>query len=434
MQKHLTDDRIVDDKAVTKLENKLNAHTNSWIEIFQIGDKIGQKSRTKSNLITEKNPIPILRGTAKDHKPCLDKNIGPDMRPIMGATIGPNTGLAQIGCSIIRGICDDVKVRYDVKSTEEMLSRFDEYNKSLKKNKRFKRKIIASMDIKNFYPSIDADKISEIVKIMWERSTLDVGDVDYEELAFYVGKYTPRELIVKSHLEEYTYTKKKRIYKKKKVARKFNRKLHIKIRKQKNSVDQDATMSPSQSHIPCMQNPETEFNKKVKKNKKSDWEKPKKIMTDIERKKLFGLALQTLILTCMKNHLYQFKGKVRLQKAGGPTGLDLTGELADLFMLWWDQEFLAILEKLSIDTDVYTRFKDDIDLVCDALPGGGKFIKEHCDIIFENETFNEILDNERKYLSLKEIYENKQKYQDGKFKVWNEIKIFIQICNRKTDC
>jgi len=69
-------------------------------------------------------------------------------------------------------------------------------------------------------------------------------------------------------------------------------------------------------------------------------------------------------------------------------------------MLWWDQEFLAILEKLSIKTDVYARFKDDIDLVCDALPVGGKFIKEHCDTIFENETFNEILDNERKYLSL----------------------------------
>ena len=256
---------------------------------------------------------------------------------------------------------------------------------------------------------------------MWERSTLDVGEVDYEELAFYVGKYSPRELIVKSHLEEYTYTKKKRIYKKKKVARKFNRKLHIKIRKQKNSVDQDATMSPSQSHIPCMQNPDTEFNKKVKKNKKSDWEKPKKTMT--ERKKLFGLSLQTLILTCMKNHLYQFKGNVRLQKAGGPTGLDLTGELADLFMLWWDQEFLAILEKLSIDTDVYTRFKDDIDLVCDALPSGGKYIKEHCDIIFENETFNDTPENERKYLSLEKIYENKKKenYEANTMKVLNEI-------------
>ena len=70
-----------------------------------------------------------------------------------------------------------------------------------------------------------------------------------------------------------------------------------------------------------------------------------------------------MILACMKSHLYQFKGKVRLQKNGGPTGLDLTGELADLFMLWWDQEFLDILEKLSIETDVYARFKENIDLV-----------------------------------------------------------------------
>ena len=52
-----------------------------------------------------------------------------------------------------------------------------------------------------------------------------------------MGKFTPRELIVKSHLEDYTYTKKKRIFKKKKVARKFNRKLHLKKRKQKNCAD-----------------------------------------------------------------------------------------------------------------------------------------------------------------------------------------------------
>ena len=97
------------------------------------------------------------------------------------------------------------------------------------------------MDIKNFYPSIDADQVSEIARVMWERSTLDIGEVDYEELAFYVGKFTPRELIVKTHLEDYIYTKKKRMFKKKMVARKFHRKLHIKIRKQKSCADQDAS-------------------------------------------------------------------------------------------------------------------------------------------------------------------------------------------------
>ena len=45
------------------------------------------------------------------------------------------------------------------------------------------------------------------------------------------------------------------------------------------------------------------------------------------------------------------------------------------------------------------------------------------DIIFENETFDEILDNERKYLSLNEIYDNKQKQncEVNTMKVLNEI-------------
>ena len=134
----------------------MNKHTHHWIEILNSGDEIGHKSRTKSNLITEENPLPILRGTAKDHKPCPDLNVGPDMRPIMGACVGPNTGLSQIGCEIIRKISNSVKVRYDIKSTEEMLAKIQEYNKS---NDCFKpyRKVFASLDIKNFYTIIKAE-------------------------------------------------------------------------------------------------------------------------------------------------------------------------------------------------------------------------------------------------------------------------------------
>ena len=196
MEKHLKPDKIVDHKEVKKLENKLNSHTSHWIEFMQMGEGIGHKRRTKSNLISEENPIPIIRGTAKDHKSCDDVKVGPDMRPIMGASIGPNTGLSQIGCQIIRKISDNVVERYDVKSTEEMLASFSEYNKSISdKKKNLRCKVIASMDINSFYPSLNADQVAKVAKIMWERSTVQLGNIDTSELAFYIAKFSPKHLL-----------------------------------------------------------------------------------------------------------------------------------------------------------------------------------------------------------------------------------------------
>ena len=58
------------------------------------------------------------------------------------------------------------------------------------------------------------------------------------------------------------------------------------------------------------------------------------------------------------------------RKRGGPTGLDLTGLVADVFMLWWDRQFMNILKKLNISLDIYGRFKDDCNILSDLLPKG----------------------------------------------------------------
>ena len=58
-----------------------------------------------------------------------------------------------------------------------------------------------------------------------------------------------------------------------------------------------------------------------------------------------GIAIENLIVTSMKNHIYSFNGVKRIQCKGAATGLDETGDLADLFMLWWDSTFLKLVEK-----------------------------------------------------------------------------------------
>ena len=70
----------------------------------------------------------------------------------------------------------------------------------------------------------------------------------------------------------------------------------------------------------------------------------------------------------MKSHIYSFKGVKRMQCKGSSTGLDVTGELADLFMLWWDSMFLKIVKKCNLELDIYTRFKDDTGITDEQNP------------------------------------------------------------------
>ena len=57
-----------------------------------------------------------------------DPFVGPEMRPIMGANVGPNTGLSQIACHFLKAILHNVENPFEVKSTEEMLNVFQSYN------------------------------------------------------------------------------------------------------------------------------------------------------------------------------------------------------------------------------------------------------------------------------------------------------------------
>ena len=91
-----------------------------------------------------------------------------------------------------------------------------------------------------------------------------------------------------------------------------------------------------------------------------------------EIKKLFGKALEMLLVTCMNNHVYQFNNEIRVQNKGGPIGLKLTGEIADCLMLDWDKKLLAELEKLEMVPEIYTTFKDDITIALDSLEKGSQ--------------------------------------------------------------
>ena len=86
-------------------------------------------------------------------------------------------------------------------------------------------------------------------------------------------------------------------------------------------------------------------------------EKPDRAAT----KKKLAESLSIGVYFTMKNHLYSFNGEMRRQEKGGPIGLALKGDVAQI--AWWDKHLIEKLEATSMKVLPYTRYVDDIILV-----------------------------------------------------------------------
>ena len=56
----------------------------------------------------------------------------------------------------------------------------------------------------------------------------------------------------------------------------------------------------------------------------SKFNKPTRVPTNVEEKKMFSIALESLIKASMRNHIFSFNGDLRKQKSGGTIGSTLT--------------------------------------------------------------------------------------------------------------
>ena len=83
------------------------------------------------------------------------------------------------------------------------------------------------------------------------------------------------------------------------------------------------------------------------------------------------------------NKVHVTKGKVFKQQKGGPIGLEITGILARLVMLWWDREFLEKAKKLDIQIMMYLRNVDDGNIATEATEPETRFINDKVSILPE---------------------------------------------------
>ena len=71
-------------------------------------------------------------------------------------------------------------------------------------------------------------------------------------------------------------------------------------------------------------------------------------------KHLLGIACAKSVEVVMKNHFFTIDKRIFKQKDGSPIGLDMSVEVASLYMSLWDKQFRDKLKKLGIKVEVYT--------------------------------------------------------------------------------
>ena len=130
----------------------------------------------------------------------------------MGATVGPNIGLSEIGSIIVRKIADNADLGLVAKSTEETIQKIEAFNaRRLENNLGLKKLILASMDIEKFYPNILAEGSAKVIREMWEESELEI-EVDSDKLSRYLGGILKKEEVTEEGFEDLVYTKEKSMF------------------------------------------------------------------------------------------------------------------------------------------------------------------------------------------------------------------------------
>ena len=185
--------------------------------------------------------------------------------------------------------------------------------------------IVGSADVKALYPSLDVESCAAVVSEMFENSDVKVEGIDSEEVGLYLALNLSEGELKNKNISQFCPK-----------------------RKSKNGAPPTITG--------CALS-------KDKEKKMKPWLNREKTPNEDETKKLLAEALRVVILFIMKNHIYQFDGEIRKQKNGGPIGLELTGDLAQIFMIWYDRELLKRMESENIKAVMYKRYVDDINMV-----------------------------------------------------------------------
>ena len=327
-EQHTSKDTTINEDEYAILIKEINAHAIMWCNFLKAGEFSSSNGdqRIKENMIaSEMCDPPPLYTLRKDHKKFTDRIKGPPTRPVCGATRAYNGRMSHILSMILK----EVK-RKDVdtcESTEDILSAIEEVNKNKTENENL---VVGSLDVKALYPSLDIKFTAEKVAMEFIESNIEFEEesIDIYELGLYLVLTMEDEELKKKGLKEYCP------YRKHKRGRKPNITGQVLYNKEKRSEMWNDALN---------QNPSNQV-----------------------IKNMIAEAIRVAIIAVMNGHVYKFNSEIKQQKEGGAIGLELTGEIAGVFMTWWDKCMKNVLKEKGFHVKMYKRYVDDINMIIDS--------------------------------------------------------------------
>ena len=336
---HLNDTEEVTMDTYRKTEELLNAHMIAWCKITNM------RERMRRNFIAKNNAIPPEYGLPKDHKTFEDQVKGPPVRPVCGAVVSANYRISYFMSMLLKPFVKLAEEACD--STEDLLYRIEKCNQE----EDITNSIIGSFDVDALYPSLDIKfSIEKCVELISEFE-FEFRHFDIEETGLYLAMNIKRDVLQNEGLMDYCPTR--------------------------------------YPGMPGRKPKTTSAGKKE--NKDHRWKNwiPAKIKPDnIISKKMIIKAIGFTLELIFNNHIFTFNKKTYRQTKGGAIGVGITGEVANLFMIWWDRQLKYRLQEENISLKLYTRYVDDGTIVVKAENKNGY----QCQKEIEKETM-EIIKN-----------------------------------------
>ena len=326
---HIQGDESITRKEYGEIEKNMNAHSVAWIRMLNAGVLENDQKRIKDNMITTDSAIPPLYTSRKDHKAHGDMDLGPPTRPVCGITSSANKRISHLLSIVLSEIWkrDEESV---CMSTEEMVSEIDRLNIIVST----KRIVVGSTDVKALYPSLDIPfTVSKVCETIDESGVVFEG-LWYKEIGLYLSINCTNEELIVLGLRDVCPTR--------------------------------ATNRGAQPSIKAMREP-----KETKRFEK--WNDPAREPTDNEKRAMIMQSIRIILEYIMNNHVYTFANEIKRQKKGGPIGLDITGAIAQVFMIWWDRAFKSKLVAIGIELLMLKRYVDDINTALLPVEPGTRY-------------------------------------------------------------
>ena len=299
--------------------------------MLEAGKETGSGLRIKNNMINTDSPFAPLYTLRKDHKMYDDSVKGPPMRPVCGSHSSLNHKLSYLLSTLLGQVWKSEDAHSICMNTEEMLAEIEAVNC----NQPHTGLIIGSTDVKALYPSLDIPFAIEKVCEVFYDSDIKIDGVNYEEVGLYLSLNRTYDELKELALE---------------------------------------SMCPKRKTMRGRPPTITGSGVEDRKEKRfASWKNPDKMPDDTSKRKMLKEALKIALKVVMESHVYIFDNDIQLQRKGGPIGLDLTGTLAQIFMLLWDRELRTKFKDLEIECSMYKRYVDDINMVISATPPGMRY-------------------------------------------------------------